>query len=99
MDKIADMVKKGKSGKGLTEDEHAIAMAHVATEINSVYVELPNDATDAQKKAHRPLQAWYGIAFRAVKNGSQMRQVAEKRGILEVTQKGDKVEDLFSKYA
>ena len=89
MDKIADMVTKGKSGKGLTEDEHAIAMAHVAVEMLSV-VGVSNIPLVMKTLA---------VAFRAVKNGSQMRQVAEKRGILEVTQKGDKVEDLFSKYA
>lgn len=89
MDKIADMVKKGKSGKGLTEDEHAIAMAHVAVETLST-IDVSNTPLVMKTLA---------VAFRAVKNGSQMRQVAEKRGILEVTQKGDKVEDLFSKYA
>jgi len=92
MDKIADMVKKGKSSKGLTEDEHAIAMAHVAVEIQST---IPAEKLGDQALVMKTL----AVAFRAVKNGSQMRQVAEKRGILEVTQKGDKVEDLFSKYA
>jgi hypothetical protein len=88
-DKIADMVKKGKSPKGLTEDEHAICLAHVAVEVMSTV-----NVTDT------PLvMRTLAVAFRATKNSSQMRQVAEKRKILEVTQKGDKVEDLFSKYA
>lgn len=89
-DKVASMVTQGKSNKGLTEDEHAICMAHVAVEILS---SLPADADD--KLRAKTL----AVAFRATKNSSQMRQVCEKRKILEVTQKGDKVEDLFDKYS
>jgi hypothetical protein len=99
MDKIAAMVKKGKSPKGLTEDEHAIAMAHVITEVGSTYVPVAEDATPEVKKAHKSLEVTYAIAIRAVKNASQMRQVAEKRKILTETQKGDKVEDIFGQYA
>jgi hypothetical protein len=99
MDKIASMVKKGKPNKGLTEDEHAIALAHVVTEVSSAFVEPAEDATEEVKKAHRPLQVWLAVALRATKNASQMRQVAEKRKILIETQKGDKTEDIFNQYA
>lgn len=88
MDKISEMIAKGKPAKGLTEDEHAVAMAHVVIEITSLHNE-----------GERPLGVLLAIAIRATKNGSQMRQVAEKRKILEVTQKGDKVEDMFAKYS
>lgn len=90
MDKISAMVAKGKPAKGLTEDEHAIGLAHVCVEMLST---LPAEADAALK--NRTL----AVAIRATKNASQMRQVAEKRKILTEQQKGDKVEDLFSKYA
>lgn len=96
MDKISDMVKKGKPNKGLTEDEHAIAMAHVVEEMLSLG-EVKRMV--AGKEVVLPRPVLLGIAIRAVKNGSQMRQVAEKRKILLETQKGDKVEDVFSQYA
>ncbi len=90
MDSIAAMVKKGKPAKGLLEDEHAIAMAHVVREIDSAY------AVDAEHPENKPALA---VAIRAVKNGSQMRQVAEKRGILEPQAKGQKAADLFDQYS
>jgi hypothetical protein len=106
MDKIASMVAKGKPNKGLTEDEHAIGLAHVVTEIASAHPG-PEEGWLAEfdasgkivKPAVRPLSVWYAIALRATKNCSQMRQVAEKRKILAESQKGDKVADVFSQYA
>ena len=97
MDKIASMVAKGKPNKGLTEDEHAIAMAHVIVELNSL-LDAPVEGQPATI-GKLPVMVAYGVAIRAVKNSSQMRQVAEKRKILEVTQKGDKVQDVFNQYA
>lgn len=88
-DKVASMVTQGKSNKGLTEDEHAICMAHVAVELLST-INVADTKLVAKTLA---------VGFRATKNSSQMRQVCEKRKILEVTQKGDKVEDLFDKYS
>jgi hypothetical protein len=102
MDKIASMVAKGKPNKGLTEDEHAIAMAHVIVELNSLIDPQTHEELDAKKPltiGKLPVMHAYGVALRAVKNSSQMRQVAEKRKILEVTQKGDKVADVFAQYA
>lgn len=86
MDRIAQLVAKGKSKKGLTEDEHAIAMAHVVVEVRSLLKPEDNE------------QRVLAVAIRAVKNASQMRQVAEKRGILDKSEKGDKVNDIFSQY-
>lgn len=99
MDKIAAMVAKGKPAKGLTEDEHAIAMAHMVGEVTSAFVPLAADAKPEVIAKHVPLERMLAVAIRATKNASQMRQVAEKRKILTEQQKGDKVEDLFSKYA
>lgn len=95
MDAIANMISKGKPNKGLTEDEHAIAMAHVMDEVDS----LATEKDGVKVVGNMPLKTARAIAIRAVKNGSQMRQVAEKRKILEVSQKGDAVTDLFAKYA
>lgn len=100
MDKIAAMVAKGKPNKGLTEDEHALAMAHVVTEMQSAFeVSWENEKKAGKTEPSKPWIVWLAIAIRAVKNGSQMRQVAEKRKILAETQKGDKVQDVFSQYA
>lgn len=94
MDKIAAMVVKGKPDTGLTEDEHAIAMAHAVIEIVSTQPAGSDGSIDLQA-AKRAVS----VAIRAIKNGSQMRQVAEKRGILKVPAKGDKTADVFSQYA
>lgn len=99
MDKIASMVKQGKSTKGLSEDEHAIAMAHVIMEVSSTHVLLSPEASPEQRKAYKPLEVVYALAIRAVKNCSQMRQVAEKRGILAIQEKGGKIEDVFNQYS
>jgi hypothetical protein len=100
MDKIAAMVKKGKPVKGLTEDEHAIAMAHAITEIQSAFeVYWQNEKNAGKTEPTKPWIVWLGVCIRAIKNGSQMRQVAEKRKILEVSAKGDKVADVFAQYS
>lgn len=92
MDKIADMVGKGKPNTGLTEDEHAIAMTNVVVEvISAMPVGVGHDAAETKRAL--------AVAIRATKNGSQMRQIAEKRGILKATVKGDKTADVFAQYA
>ncbi len=96
MDKLAFMVSKGKPNKGLTEDEHAFLLAHVAVEVSSLAVDGVIGKTD--KTPGRSLLSALSVAMRATKNGSQMRQVAEKRKILEVSQTGDKVDDMAAQY-
>lgn len=88
MEKIADMVKKGKSQSGLSEDEHAIAMGEAVWQVLQA-----GDPSEVNAKRR------ISVAIRAVKNGSQMRQTAEKRGILKESVKGDKTADVFSQYS
>ena len=95
MDKISAMVAKGKPDSGLTEDEHAIAMSHAVIEV----IQAQPAAEDQDGIDLNAAKRVVSVAIRAIKNGSQMRQVAEKRGILKPTVKGDKTADVFAQYA